>query len=293
VSELLDDAARYLRWDVRPTGSAARGSDERGARFPPAPEGTLGAMFEGASSEMPFEEPGFEAAPAASPQLLIFAREIKEIYRQERARTRELERALDQLNDAYVSTMKTLAFLVEAKDVGTRMHLERTSHYGMALARAMEPELLHQPDLGYGFLLHDIGKIGISDRILMKRGPLSPAEWAVMKTHPVIGAQVVAPMSFLDGAVEVIRAHHERWDGGGYPSGLRGTQIPLAARIFSVVDAFDAMTSDRPYRKAMPVEGALGEIASGTGTQFDPDVVDAFLDLMDGSSSPARPATAG
>lgn len=289
----LDDIARHLRWDVRPRGSAARVSEERGARPPSFRDGTLGAVFEGASDQMPLEDVGFDGAPIASPQLLIFAREIKEIYRQERARTRELERALDQLNDAYVSTMKTLAFLVEAKDVGTRMHLERTSQYGMALARAMAPELLREPDLGYGFLLHDIGKIGISDRILTKRGPLSPAEWAVMKTHPVIGAQVVAPMSFLGGAVEVIRAHHERWDGGGYPRGLRGTQIPLAARIFSVVDAFDAMTSDRPYRKAMPLEDALDEIAAGTGTQFDPDVVDAFLELMEGSNRPAHPATAG
>ena len=215
-------------------------------------------------------------------QLLVFAREIKEVYHQERSRSAELQRALDQLNDAYLSTMKTLAFLVEAKDVGTRMHLDRTSHYGMALARLVAPDLTERMDLEWGFLLHDIGKIGISERILMKEGPLSPSEWNVMKTHPLIGAQVVSPMAFLGRATDVIRCHHERWDGGGYPYGLGGEEVPLAARIFSVVDAFDAMTSDRPYRPAMAVDRAVEEIARASGTQFDPDVVEGFLLMMEG-----------
>lgn len=226
----------------------------------------------------------------ARSQLLVFAREIKEIYQRERERSRELSTALDQLNEAYLSTMKTLAFLVEAKDVGTRMHLDRTNQYGLALARLIDPELAERPEIGYGFLLHDIGKIGISERILTKDGPLTGAEWAVMRTHPLIGAQVVAPMSFLGSAVEVIRCHHERFDGGGYPRGLAGDEIPLAARIFSVVDAFDAMTSDRPYRKALPVERAVDEIARSSGSQFDPEVVEAFLILM---SNSRELATAG
>ncbi len=227
-------------------------------------------------------------------QLVVFAREIREIYRKERERSSELRHALDQLNDSYLSTMKTLAFLVEAKDVGTRMHLDRTSQYGMALAKLVAPELAERPDLEWGFLLHDIGKIGISERILNKAGPLTPSEWSVMRTHPLIGAQVVAPMAFLGRASDVIRSHHERWDGKGYPRGLRGEEIPLAARIFSVVDAFDAMTSDRPYRRAMPVADAVTEVSSFSGAQFDPDVVEAFLILMRGKAEPveARPLLA-
>lgn len=227
-------------------------------------------------------------------QLVVFAREIREIYRKERERSAELRHALDQLDDAYLSTMKTLAFLVEAKDVGTRMHLDRTSQYGMALARLVAPELVERPDLEWGFLLHDIGKIGISERILNKAGPLTPSEWSLMRTHPLIGAQVVAPMAFLGRAGDVIRSHHERWDGHGYPRALRGEEIPLAARIFSVVDAFDAMTSDRPYRRALPVGDAVDEISGSSGTQFDPDVVEAFLILMRGMTEPvaARPLLA-
>ncbi len=219
-------------------------------------------------------------------QLLVFAQEIKEIYQQERRRSHELERVLEQLNEAYLSTMKTLAFLVEAKDVGTRLHLDRTSRYGLALARVVAPELAARPELGYGFLLHDIGKVGVSERILTKRGPLTPSEWAVMRTHPLIGAQVVAPMAFLGRATDVIRCHHERWDGLGYPRGLRGDEIPLGARIFSVVDAYDAMTSDRPYRRAISAVSAIEQIARGSGTQFDPDIVEAFLIMM-GDRAPA------
>ena len=215
-------------------------------------------------------------------QLLVFARDLREAHRRERDRAHELEDALEQLNDAYLSTMKTLAFLVEAKDATTRTHLDRTSQYGMALARLVSPELAERPDLRWGFLLHDIGKIGIPESILNKEGPLTEAEWAVMKTHPLLGAQVLAPMSFLGRATEVIRCHHERWDGAGYPRGLAREEIPLAARIFSVVDAFDAMTSDRPYRRAMPLERAVEEIAANSGSQFDPDVVEAFLILVEG-----------
>jgi ribonuclease P protein subunit RPR2 len=229
---------------------------------------------------------------AARRQLVIFAEEIKEIYRRERQRTRELERALQELNDTYLDTMKTLAFLVEAKDVGTRTHLDRAHSYGMALVRMMAPELARRPQIGYGFLLHDIGKIGISERILNKPGPLTSAEWSVMQTHPVIGTQIVAPMRFLGEAVEVIAHHHEKFDGSGYPRGLRGGDIPLAARIFAIVDAFDAMTTDRPYRASMQADEALEEIVQCSGRHFDPDVVEAFLLFMDGARRSSAAATA-
>ncbi|HVM11435.1 MAG TPA: HD domain-containing phosphohydrolase [Actinomycetota bacterium] len=232
---------------------------------------------------------------AVRQQLVVFAEEINQLYRQERQRTRELEQALGELNEAYLSTMKTLAFLVEAKDVGTRMHLDRTQQYGLALAKTIDPELAARPELGYGFLLHDIGKIGISERILNKQGPLTPSEWSVMKTHPLIGVQIVSPIRFLGEAVDVIRSHHERFDGTGYPRGLRGEEIPLSARIFAVVDAFDAMTSDRPYREALPLDRAVGEITRGSGSHFDPEVVEAFLLMMEDAApvDPAPAASAG
>jgi HD-GYP domain-containing protein (c-di-GMP phosphodiesterase class II) len=228
--------------------------------------------------------PATETDPEVSglrEQLTIFAREVGELYALERIRSRELERAIDDLRETYVATMTSLAQVVEAKDSNTRGHLERTEAYGMALARAIDPELAARPELSYGFFLHDIGKVGIPEAILAKPGALDEDEWAIMREHPMIGAQIVEPIRFLAGAVEIIRCHHERWDGRGYPRGLRGPQIPLEARVFALADAFDAMTSDRPYRRAMQVEVALDEIAAGAGKQFDPDVVEAFLELVD------------
>jgi HD-GYP domain-containing protein (c-di-GMP phosphodiesterase class II) len=217
--------------------------------------------------------------PTLHAQMVVFAREIGSLYQAERTRTRELEEALDGLREMYVSTMTSLASVVEAKDTTTRGHLDRTHRYGLALAERIDPELAARPEVGYGFFLHDIGKVGVPEAVLCKPGPLDDEEWAVMRQHPSIGAQIVSPIRFLAGAVEIVASHHERWDGGGYPRGLRGADIPLPARIFSVADSFDAMTSDRPYRAAMPLERALEEIRAGGGSQFDPDVAAAFLDL--------------
>lgn len=219
-------------------------------------------------------------------QLLAFAKDIRELYRQERERARDLEQALNELGDSYLATMETLAFLVEAKDVGTRQHLDRTQHYALALTRIIDPALAERPEIAHGFLLHDIGKVGISERILAKRGPLTAKEWAEMRTHPLLGAQIVNPIRFLGDAVDVIRFHHERFDGTGYPHGLRGDQIPLLARIFSVVDAFDAITSERPYRPARSEEQAVEEIVRSSGSHFDPEVVEAFLIMAEESVIP-------
>jgi HD-GYP domain-containing protein (c-di-GMP phosphodiesterase class II) len=126
-------------------------------------------------------------------------------------------------------------------------------------------------------MLHDIGKIGIPDAILLKPGPLSPDEWKIMRTHPEVGRRLVEDIPFLAGAVPIVYHHHERWDGNGYPEGLRGEGIPLGARIFAVADAFDAMTFDRPYSRAVTVEAAREEIARCSGTHFEPAVVSTFL----------------
>jgi HD-GYP domain-containing protein (c-di-GMP phosphodiesterase class II) len=214
-------------------------------------------------------------------QLAIFAREVGELYALERVRSRELERAIADLRQTYLATMTSLAHVVEAKDSNTRGHLERTEAYGMALAKKVDPDLAARPELSYGFFLHDIGKVGIPESILSKPGALDEDEWGIMREHPTIGAQIVAPIRFLAGAVDIIGSHHERWDGRGYPRGLLGPEIPLEARVFAIADAFDAMTSDRPYRRALQVEVALDEIAGGSGKQFDPDVVEAFLELVE------------
>jgi HD-GYP domain-containing protein (c-di-GMP phosphodiesterase class II) len=218
--------------------------------------------------------------PAVHAQLVVFARELGELHDLERQRGRDLERALANLQETYVATMTSLARVVEAKDECTRGHLDRTTAYGMALARRVDPELAARPELAHGFFLHDIGKVGIPEGILSKAGSLDDGEWDVMRRHPTIGADIVTPIPFLAGAVDIIRHHHERVDGGGYPRGLKGKDIPLAARIFAVADSFDAMTSDRPYRGAFSTERALGEIEDASGSQFDPDVVDEFLILM-------------
>ena len=214
-------------------------------------------------------------------QLIVFARELGDLYRLERSRSAELERVLQSLQETYIATMKSLAEVIEAKDLTTRGHLDRTQAYGLALARRIHPALVESPTLGYGFFLHDIGKVGIPEHILCKAGPLTVDEWTVMRNHPIIGAQIVAPIAFLTDAVELIRHHHERFDGEGYPDRLKGEEIPVAARIFSVADSFDAMTSDRPYRDSIGVERALAEVTGGAGTQFDPEVVRVFVQMIE------------
>lgn len=212
-------------------------------------------------------------------QLLAFARDLNRIYHEERARSQQLESALRELEDSYFQTVKAFAFVVEAKDPHTRSHLSRAHEYAVALAGRISPELADDKIFGYGFLLHDIGKMGIPDHILRKPSPLTAAEWEVMQMHPIIGAQILAPIKFLQRAIPIVESHHERWDGEGYPRGLKGEQIPLAARIFSVVDTFDAITSDRPYRKALSVEQAVEEMEKHAGAQHDPEVVREFVAL--------------
>ena len=220
------------------------------------------------------------AVEAGERQLLIAAGELSESIRRERERAARLEDALDELRHAYLETVRSLAYVVEAKDAYTGQHLERCRVYGMALLREMglEKELR---EAEYGFLLHDAGKVGVSERILNKPGPLTAAEWRIMRTHPLIGYQMVGGIPFLRAAAEVVRYHHEMFDGSGYPEGRAGDAIPLAARVFSIVDAFDAMTTDRPYREALPLEQAAAELEKMAGTQFDPEIVRVFVPMCE------------
>ena len=204
-------------------------------------------------------------------QLLIERREYHALLE------RRVEEATRELQAAYRATLETLGSALDSRDVGTEAHSRRVHGYALATAREYGVPEADLSDLERGVLLHDIGKIGIPDAILLKPGPLTDDEWETMRRHPEIGKRLVQAVPFLKGAVPIIYSHHEKWDGSGYPQGLRGEAIPLGARIFTVVDAFDAMTFDRPYSKAIPFDAAYAEIKRCAGSHFDPAVVEAFL----------------
>jgi len=184
-----------------------------------------------------------------------------------------------ELEAAYLGMVLSLAKTVDAKDSYTGNHSQRLSELALAVGECLGITDLAE-DLHWGALLHDIGKIGIPDKILNKPGPLTPEEWAIMKQHPLIGAQILEPVPKLVGAARIVRYHHEWWNGEGYPEGLQGEAIPIGARILAVVDAFSAMTDNRVYRAALPQEAALAELRRCRGTQFDPRIVDAFLTIV-------------
>jgi response regulator RpfG family c-di-GMP phosphodiesterase len=203
-------------------------------------------------------------------QLLLYARDLRHLLELERR-----QRVL--LASAYHETVAALASALESKDTGTGEHSQRVHRYAAELAREVAPDVVEDESVEYGFMLHDVGKIGIPESVLQKAGPLTEHERRLMQTHTVLGEQMLRGVSFLQGAgLEVVRSHHERWDGHGYPDRRAGTDIPVAARVFAVADALDAMTSDRPYRDAMRWSEAGREIIEQSGRQFDPDVVDAF-----------------
>jgi response regulator RpfG family c-di-GMP phosphodiesterase len=210
--------------------------------------------------------------------LLIERREYQALLeRRVEEATQNLEKAYHQLQHTYQQTLEALGAALDSRDVGTESHSRRVHGYSLALAREHGVAQDQLTDLAHGVLLHDIGKIGIPDAILLKPGGLTPDEWQIMRTHPEIGKRLIEKIPFLHGAIPVVWCHHEKWDGSGYPRGLSGDGIPLHARIFSVVDAFDAMTFDRPYSKAIPFEAAIAEIKRCAGAHFDPRVVESFL----------------
>ncbi len=175
--------------------------------------------------------------------------------------------------------MLALANAVEARDAYTGKHAERVAAYGLRIAHAAGVEV--DPQVEFGFLLHDVGKVAVPDAILFKPGPLTPEERALMVKHPEIGSEILRHIDFLDEAKVVVRHHHERWDGDGYPDGLAGEDIPLQARVFAVADALDALTTDRPYRAACGWAEARQVIRTESGSQFDPAMVAAYETLPD------------
>ncbi len=184
------------------------------------------------------------------------------------------------------ATVEALARALELHDYRrgrfgeTSTHTARVTQLALRLTEQVAPELALEPELAYGFRLHDIGMIGVSNATLLKPGALTPAELDEIREHPWLGERIVAPIPELGGLTrQVIACHHERWDGSGYPRGLRGVEIPVSARIFSIVDAYDAMTNDQPYRDALSVDEACHEINVKAGLHFDPDVIDVFLAL--------------
>jgi len=191
-------------------------------------------------------------------------------------RTAELDRALNSLEDAYRSTLKALTSALEARDSETHGHSERVVTYSLRLGREYGLASEKMKAWEFGSLLHDIGKVGVPDSILRKPGKLTEEEWVKMREHPVHGQQILRGIEFLEGAARVVAQHHEKWDGSGYPLGLREEDVDVCARIFAVADAFDAITSDRVYRRGKSYREAARELDDWAGRQFDPRVVEAF-----------------
>ncbi len=194
-------------------------------------------------------------------------------------KTAELSRTLENLQATYSQTLWTLVAALDAREHETGDHSQRVVRFTLAIARRMGLPAADLPDLGRGALLHDIGKIGVPDAILLKTGNLSPEEWAVMRKHPQIGFNMLRSVDFLARPAEMVLSHQERFDGSGYPRSLAGERIPLSARIFALADTYDAMTSNRPYRSMVSPETARAEIERHVGTQFDPACAAAFLSL--------------
>jgi len=192
-------------------------------------------------------------------------------------RTLRLQDALSQVEQTYADTVDALGAAIDLRDEQTAGHSRRVCLYSIKLLKAMNGSLQQLKSLSIGAILHDIGKLGISDAILLKPGALTIDERRIMRCHVQIGYDLIKRIPFLADAAQIILMHHERWDGSGYPQGLKGRDVPLGARIFAVADSVDAITSDRPYRSALSSDHARHEIERQAGTQFDPDVVRVFL----------------
>lgn len=192
-------------------------------------------------------------------------------------RTQQLRTALQQTERSYEDTLEALGAAIDLRDSPTAGHSRRVFLYSMELAKSIGGLEQEIRSIAMGAWLHDIGKLATPDRVLLKPGPLTDSEWEIMRRHARIGYDLVKSISFLAGAAEIVLTHHERFDGSGYPQKMKGDEIPFGARIFAVADTLDAMTSDRPYRAALPLQAAQEVIERGSGTLFDPLVAAAFL----------------
>ncbi len=246
---------------------------------------------------------GLDALPRVYAQAQAYAEELRRLYLERRAteaelasKVQELERSHEQLlayasdlgalngllRATYRQTLEALGRAVDRRDGMTGGHCVRVAEYSRILGLRLlgsRPQELQV--LEYGALLHDIGKIAVPDAILCKDGPLTDEEWAIMREHPSLGHEILYGIAFLTDALPIVLYHHERFDGKGYPEGLAGDAIPIGARIFSAADAFDAMTADRHYRRALSLDEAMSELRRNSGTQFDPDVVVAMEDAAE------------
>jgi putative two-component system response regulator len=199
--------------------------------------------------------------------------QIVRLYHQERADA-------TRLSEMSGGIVRALAGAVEARDGVTGDHIERVSRLALLLSDRIAPGLTNDPKVEFGYLLHDLGKLGVADAVLRKPGRLDERELVEMRAHVEIGVRLLEPIPDFERVREIVLTHHERWDGGGYPHGLGGEEIPIEARLFAVCDAYDAMTSDRPYRSRLDVKVARQELLDGAGGQFEPDVVRVFLELI-------------
>jgi response regulator RpfG family c-di-GMP phosphodiesterase len=221
---------------------------------------------------------GAVRASAEHARLLRENARVSEALRRKAEELTRINRALDQLVEERTNNLLNgLVSALDLRDSETQWHSRRVGLYARRLAEELGVAGRDLEDLERGAMLHDIGKIGVRDAVLLKPGPLDEAEWAEMKRHPALGYEILKGIGFLERARLIPLHHQERWDGSGYPAGLKGDEICLGARVFSVVDAYDAITSDRPYRKAGSYETARGEITALAGQQFDPRVVEAWL----------------
>lgn len=201
-------------------------------------------------------------------------------YRKSLRQQDEIQRAHNELQDAYEETLKGWVRALDARDTETELHSRRVTLLTKSVAGQAGIADQDLEDVRRGALLHDIGKIAVPDHILRKPGPLTDAEWVIMRTHPKAAYDILKPIKHLANSLDIPYCHHERWDGAGYPRGLKGDAIPLSARIFAVIDVWDALLSDRPYRKAWEREKVIEHIQENSGTHFDPVLADLFLKMM-------------
>jgi GAF domain-containing protein len=226
------------------------------------------------------KNPNYDSRHTAALQQLANQMERAILLMESRRQAKEIESAYEELETTYDRTLAALTSALDARDRATEGHSTRVSQLAAILGKEMALDARQLKALERGALLHDIGKIGISDDVLHKPGQLNDTEWNAMRLHPDIGARIIEDIPFLQDTLPVIRYHQERWDGSGYPIGLRGIEIPLTARIFAVVDAFDALTTERPYRKKISPEEAVSYLHEQAGILFDPEVVSAFEKIL-------------